>query len=311
MKTVRAVAPYFYIGKCNFKHSLYNAWKNMGGKITASHYPWRILHSLVYKYELPRLPEHKKEARLRFVSGFSIQFDTFPDYVKFEIIPIIWDCWPAQVKKVAKFMCKYNVKTAIFTSSQMADKFRNLFPQMNVLTITEGVDMALYSKGKVLAERSIDILEVGRGWTNFFNTSLPKGIRHIKTGNFSRVFKTDEEFRQALADTKITINVPRCDVDKENAGDIETLTQRYWECMLSRVIMVGRAPKELTELIGYNPVIDWNGKDATPLVTEILSDIDRYQELVDKNYTTALRMSSWDIRVKQIMDYLTEKEYLI
>ena len=39
----------------------------------------------------------KKEARLRFVSGYSIQFDTFPDYALHEVVPFIWDCRPAQV----------------------------------------------------------------------------------------------------------------------------------------------------------------------------------------------------------------------
>ena len=42
----------------------------------------------------------------------------------------------------------------------------------------------------------------------------------------------------------------------ELAGDIETLTQRYWECMLSRIVMLGHAPQELIDLIGYNPVIE-------------------------------------------------------
>lgn len=311
MKTVKAVAPYVYKGKCNFKHSLYEAWNQMGGKTASCHYPWRIFHSLAYKCDLPHLPKHSKEARLRFVSGFSIQFDTYPDYARYEIIPVIWDCWPAQVPNVLNFMHKHNVRTSIFMSSQMADNFRKSLPDMNVLTITEGVNILLYSKGKELSKRNIDILEVGRGWVDFFNTPLPDGIKHIKTGNFARVFNTDEEFRLALADTKVTINVPRCDVDSKSAGNIETLTQRYWECMLSRVVMVGRAPRELINLIGYNPVIDWNGKDATPLVTEILSDITNYQELVDKNYTTALKMSSWNIRVKQIMDYLTEKGYMV
>ena len=44
---------------------------------------------------------------------------------------------------------------------------------------------------------------------------------------FARTFQTDEEFRAALADTKVTITVPKCDVNLETAGDIETLTQRY------------------------------------------------------------------------------------
>ena len=69
---------------------------------------------------------------MRFVSGYSIQFDTFPDYAFYEVIPLIWDCWPKQVESVAAFFRKHQVKTAIFTSSQTADVFRDLFPKMNI-----------------------------------------------------------------------------------------------------------------------------------------------------------------------------------
>ena len=182
---------------------------------------------------------------------------------------------------------------------------------MNILTITEGVDVDLYYKGSNLKDRRIDVLEVGRAWVNFFKSPLKDGINHLRTGNMSRVFKTDDDFRRGLADAKITINVPRCDVDKETAGGIETLTQRYWECMLSRVIMVGRAPRELIDLIGYNPVIDWDGKDASPIVNNILANINDYQSLVDKNYEIALKMASWKIRIDKIVDYLKSKDYIV
>lgn len=311
MKTVKAVAPYRHTNYLNFKTIPYETWVNLGGLTAKAHYPSRLLHGMAYKHELPSLWRNKKEARLRFVSGYSIRFDTFPDYAFYEIIPIIWDCWPPLINDVATFFRKYHVKTSFFTSSQTADRFRLLFPEMKIYVITEGVNVHLYSQGKKLEKRGIDILEVGRKKGNFFKTPLPTHYNHVKTGNFARVFKTDEEFRSALADTKITINVPRCDVDDKIAGDIETLTQRYWECMLSRVVMVGRAPKELINLIGYNPVIDWNGHDATPTISEILTHISDYQHLVDKNHDAAMRLSSWDIRIKLIMEILQKEGYSI
>lgn len=77
-----------------------------------------------------------------------------------------------------------------------------LFPQMNILTITEGIKIDLYSPGNVLSDRKIDILEIGRKDGNFFKSPLPEGINHIKTGNFARTFQSDEEFRAVLADTQ-------------------------------------------------------------------------------------------------------------
>lgn len=311
MKIVKAISPYIYKGASNFKYYPCEAWEKMGGKVSRNFYPPQFLHSLIYRITFPSVFKSKKEARLRFVSGYSIQFDTFPDYAFYEVIPLIWDCWPKQVESVAAFFRKHQVKTAIFTSSQTADIFRRLFPQMNVLTITEGIKIDLYSPGNVLSDRKIDILEIGRKDGNFFKTPLPEGINHVKTGNFARTFQSDEEFRAALADTKVTVTVPRCDVNPETAGNIETLTQRYWECMLSRIVMVGRAPKELIDLIGYNPVIDWDGNDASPLVSDILGNIGKYQDLVNRNYETAKEMASWEMRMKDIMIYLKNKGYSV
>lgn len=310
-KIVRAVRPYEYQNICNFKSYPFQAWKALGGQVAKSHYPYKMLHGLAYNYFFPAINKNKKEARLRFVSGYSINFDTFPDYVFYEIIPIVWDCWPKNVPVVESFFRKYDVKTAVFTSSQTAEIFRSKLPAMNILTITEGVNVDLYHRGKDLKERTIDVLEVGRAWVEFFESPLLEGINHIKTGNMARAFNTDEEFRLGLADAKVTINVPRCDVDKKTAGDIDTLTQRYWECMLSRVVMVGRAPKELIDLIGYNPVVDWDGEDASPVVNGILSHIEDYQQIVDRNYETALRLASWAIRINQIKEFLVKKGYEI
>lgn len=311
MKIVKAIPPYIYKGASNFKYYPCEAWEKIGGKVSRNFYPPQFLHSLIYRITLPSIFKNKREARLRFVSGYSIQFDTFPDYAFYEVIPLIWDCWPKQVESVAAFFRKHQVKTAIFTSSQTADVFRDLFPKMNIQTITEGIKIDLYSPGNVLSDRKIDILEIGRKDGNFFKTPLPEGINHIKTGNFARTFQSDEEFRAALADTKVTVTVPRCDVNPETAGNIETLTQRYWECMLSRIVMVGRAPKEFINLIGYNPVIDWDGNDASPLVSDILENIGKYQDLVNRNYETAKKMASWEMRMKDIMIYLKNKEYSV
>lgn len=311
MKIVKAIPPYIYKGASNFKYYPCEAWEKIGGKVSRNFYPPQFLHSLIYRITLPSIFKNKREARLRFVSGYSIQFDTFPDYAFYEVIPLIWDCWPKQVESVAAFFRKHQVKTAIFTSSQTADVFRDLFPKMNIQTITEGIKIDLYSPGNVLSDRKIDILEIGRKDGNFFKTPLPEGINHIKTGNFARTFQSDEEFRAVLADTKVTVTVPRCDVNPETAGNIETLTQRYWECMLSRIVMVGRAPKEFINLIGYNPVIDWDGNDASPLVSDILGNIGKYQDLVNRNYETAKEMASWEMRMKDIMIYLKNKGYSV
>jgi len=308
MKKVVAVAPYNH--GVNFKMQVYDAWVKMGGETMPSHYPWRLFHRFAYNYELPTILKNKDIAQLRFVEPVSLSFDTFPDYARYEIIPLVWDCWPIHFEKTCHWFIKHDVKTAIFTSSQTAERMRERFPQMNLLTITEGIDTSKYQEGKLLKERDIDILEFGRN-NNLFKNGLPTNINHIFSNGKQKMFSTNEEFHAALENSKITICFPRCDTNPETAGDIETLTQRYWEAMLSRMIIVGRAPKELINLIGYNPVIEINDKDSNNSIIDILNHINDYQSLVDRNRETAIIMSSWGIRVQMIKEWLHKIGYII
>ena len=79
--------------------------------------------------------------------------------------------------------------------------------------------------------------------------------------------------------------------------------------MLSRMVMVGRTPKELVDFIGYNPVIDIDYENYEAQIKDIVAHIESYQELVDKNREVALRMAPWEIRMKQVMEWLTSLGY--
>ena len=81
--------------------------------------------------------------------------------------------------------------------------------------------------------------------------------------------------------------------------------------MLSRTVLLGRAPKQLLELIGYNPVIDLDKNHPDEQVRDIVSHISDYQELVDKNRETALRLAPWEIRMKKIMTWLESLGYQV
>ena len=284
MKKVVAVAPYNH--GVNFKMQAYNAWVKMGGKTIQSHYPWRLFHRFAYNYELPTILKNKDIAQLRFVEPVSLSFDTFPDYARYEIIPLVWDCWPIYFEKTCRWFVKHNVKKAIFTSSQTAERMRERFPQMNILTITEGIDTSKYQEGKLLKKRDIDILEFGRN-NNLFKNGLPSNIKHRCSNGKQKMFSTDEGFHAALENSKITICFPRCDTKPEMAGDIETLTQRY------------------------NPVIEINDKDSIENVINIIENINDYQILVDKNREFALTMGDWKVRVVQIKEWLNGLGYEI
>ena len=310
-KIIKAVKPFIYKNNSNFKLAVYNEWVKQGGQVVSNRKFEKYYESLAYHIDLPALYLSKKEARLRFVEGASLRFDTFPDYLSYEIIPVIWDCWPKQFDAMAAWFKKHKVRTAIFTSSQTADKMRNVYPDMNILTITEGIETNLYHQGKDLKDRSVDYLEYGRCSKAIDSSTFDNQISVLSSRNEFGKLKTREQLIVALADSKITIALPRSINQPEIAGDIETLTQRYWECMLSRIVMVGKAPKELVDLIGYNPVVDMDFLGPNSQILEILDHIEDYQELVDKNRQTALEKGDWSLRIRDIMSWLTSLGYIV
>lgn len=313
MKTVTAIPPYTHPGRQIFKIYAYNAWKELGGRVACGHYPHRLFHGFVYNLQLPHICERKNIAYLRFVQPISINFDTFPEYITYETIPFFWDVWPCFFEKTCNWLIKMNVKTAIFTSSQTAEKIQKRFPGMNILAITEGIDTGIYKKGISLKDRSIDLLEYGRPFDHIVQYELPKKYNHynLRGQKNGKLIHTQTQLFESLADAKTVIMLPRCITNPEIAGDIETLTQRYWEAMLSRCVMVGHAPKELVDLIGYNPVIEIGYDNPNNQLLEIINKIENYQELVDRNRVTALKLGAWEYSINKVMVFLQECGYTV
>lgn len=308
-KRVVAVPPYVHPGALNFKMPAFRAWQKVGGRTAESHYPPRVLHGAAFRWALPSVRKSTREARLRFVEPVSLLFDTFPDYARREVIPFVWDCWPRHFDTVCRFFRRHGVRTAFFTSAQTAERMRSRFPEMNIFHIAEGIDTSLYREGKPLTERAIDLLEYGRGNGSVVRYDLPPEFNHVRSRNGERLFKSDDDLFAALADAKITVALPRSWTQPEIAGDIETLTQRYWEAMLSRNVMVGHAPEELVRLLGYNPVIELDRSRPNEQLTGILRHIGDHQALVNRNRAAAMQHADWTLRMKQVRQQLAECGY--
>lgn len=313
-KILTAVAPFRHPGFLNFKQAPFEAWKQNDGNVTEEHYPPRFLHGAAYRWELPVVWKSKKEARLRFVEPVSLSFDTFPDYARYEVIPMFWDCWPRYFEKTCDWLGRHQVKTVIFSSRQTTDRMKIRFPETHVIWCPEAVDDSVYDKGKLLKDREIDLLEFGRSNDRVVNAEKlelvkmgESRLKHVCTKQHGKFIYTNEQLYKAMGNAKVTIALPRSMTQPELAGDIETLTQRYWECMFSRMVMVGHAPKELIDFIGYNPVIELRDDiSAEDLIRNVLEHIEDYQGLVDKNMETAQRLGSWKVRMKWLMGELSK-----
>ena len=314
-KILKAVSPFIHPGFLNFKMMPYEAWKRNGGEVAKAHYPWRWLHGAAYRWELPTIWKSRKEARLRFVEPVSLKFDSFPDYARYEVVPMFWDCWPRYFVMTCEWLRKHRVRTAIFSSRMTASRMQERFPEMKVIWCPEAVDDFVYQKGKLLKDRNIDLLEFGRSNDKVFKADQLESIfynnncslNHVCTKQNGKFIYTNEQLYEAMGNAKVTIALPRSIAQPEIAGDIETLTQRYWECMFSRMVMVGHAPQELIDFIGYNPVIELRDNiSAEELIADVIEHIEDYQPLVDKNRETAKRIGSWDMRMKWLMEELKE-----
>lgn len=309
IKKIKAKKPFVYPNNSNFKLAVWNEWIKAGGETTGSRPLEKYYESLSYHIDLPTFVQKKKEARLCFCEAASLRFDAFPDYLTHEIIPMFWDCWPGYWKTTEKWFRKHKVRTAIFTSSQTADYFRSVFPKMNILHCPEAIETEKYKVGKHLKDRATDYLEFGRCSMVIDSSKLDSSIRVLSSRNEHGVLATREDLINALSDSKITIALTRQDNQPHIAQGIDTLTQRYWECMLSRIVMVGRAPQELTDLIRYDPVIPLDKENPSKQFMNILEHIEDYQELVDKNREVALRMGDWKGRMKDVMEWLGKAGY--
>ena len=308
-KIVKAVKPFIYENNSNFKLAVYQKWKECGGKVVSPRPLEKYYKRLSYHIDLPTVSQSLNEARLRFVEGASVRFDTFPDYLGYDVIPMIWDCWPRYVDNMVRWFYKHRVRTAFFTSSQTAERMSNLCPQVNIFLLPEAIEIEIYHAGKPLIERSIDYLEFGRCSRILDSSMFDERIKVLSSRNEKSGLATRGQLVDALANSKITLALTRLDNQPELAEGIDTLTQRYWECMLSRVVIIGRAPQELIDIVGYDPIVHLNLNHANEQILDIISHIEDYQPLVDKNRATAERLGSWDVRIAWLMEVLEQLGY--
>lgn len=355
MRKVKALGPYIYPDLLNFKNKPFEAWMEVfgNGLMVKGHkgslptspvkgeerpckesikdvengtvrgwYP-RLLHSLMFKLDLPTL--WHGEARLCFVQPISLYFDTFFTVLTHEIVPFIWDCWPCYYDKMEKWIKRHNIRTAIFTSKQEMEEMQKRCPDVKMMWCPEAVDTILYKEGKELKGRSIDLLEFGRSNGLVARGERLEGVNHVCTKVGDKFIYSDEQLYEAMGDAKVTICLPRSITHPEMAEGVETLTQRYWEAMLSRMVIVGHCPKELEEVVGYNPVVELRSLNDNPnlnpndrrgmelendrQILDIIEHIEDYQELVDRNREVALKMGDWRGRMKEVVERLRDYGY--
>lgn len=233
-----------------------------------------------------------------------------------EIVPMLWDCWPDTWPRLERDIRLLGCRTVFMTASDAILAMSARLPDVRFVHVPEGVDMNDYRGGKKLEYRKTDAYELGRKHEAYHEKLLEGGFMDKfglvycpkKRKGTAFVFDTWDAFTEKLRDTKIIISFPASMTDARKA-QVETLTIRYWEAMLSGCLIVGHCPKELQEIMGYDPVVEADMDNPAGQLARILANISDYQQMVDKNYEAARRLSSWDVRMEKVFGVLGRLGY--
>lgn len=265
--------------------------------------------------------KRKKKAIIVTSRGEALFKNAFPFFYNYEIIPMLWDVWPDCWESLYRDLRLFECKTVFVTVKAMAEKISH---DLNIQAywLPEGIDPDRYEKGAKLCDRPMELYELGRQKGEYHVVleelhrkdvvkSYYRNIYNAEGGLVKLAFPTAEALLEGLRKVKIVVSFPQMDTHPQRAGKLDTLTQRYWEAMLSGCLIVGRAPDELIELMGYNPVVNVNWKEPEKQLEYILGNISDYQELVDRNYVIALEKAPWNRRIRTLIEILKRRGYAI
>jgi Glycosyl transferases group 1 len=275
--------------------------------IKLSHLVFRFLEKLSFLKTIPRL-KTSKNINFAVVMG--------PDFGQFllsrlrgdEIVLYMMDAWPNYHTRIAKGIQLLGIKTIFFSSSQVAEIFKAKGILKHAIWLPEAVRIEKYT-AKPMQERNIDVLNFGRKWDLHHNLIY----QALQDNNISYLYEKikgvliipdRDAFIAALSDAKITICVSSNITHPERSGEICTITMRYFQCMAAKTILLGRAPQELIDLFGYNPVIEIDMENPFLQIQSILNNPDAYTTLVEKNYETVKSKHTWENRWLQIMSHI-------
>ena len=222
----------------------------------------------------------------------------------------LFDAWPMYFNYILRFVNDFEIDYLFVSSKQAAESLNELIGKNNVFWVPEGVKPGDY-KFLPAANRNIDILSFGRNYDNFHQKIVEKlalkKVKYIFSSANERLFPDKKSFVDGLSRSKISVCFPTRITHPERAGGIETMTNRFLQSMASKCLVLGKAPEEMIQLFGYNPVVEVNMENPAEQSIEILENYENYNELIEMNYKTVVENHSWAKRWELISTILSEK----
>ncbi len=222
----------------------------------------------------------------------------------------MFDAWAEDHDMIKQFVKHFKVENLFLSSSQATESLRNSVGQTKVNWIPEGINPEEYNYYPY-ERKDIDVLAFGRKYDQYHdkieNHLKGQQIKYVFPKSPGKViFPSRELFIDGLARSKISICFPSNITHPERAGDMETMTIRYLQSMVSKTLILGKAPEEMISLFGYDPVIEVDMRDPANQVKEILSNYPEYIGLIEKNYSNVLKDHTWRKRWQAITEKLVK-----
>jgi hypothetical protein len=226
----------------------------------------------------------------------------------------MFDAWPSAHDLIRQFVNHFGVEYTFLSSSQAVERLNTMSGKSRFYWIPEGINPSEYRFCQY-NDKTIDVLAFGRQYTMYHDKikgpleSNNKVYLNARTENTKTIplFKSRDEFTGALSRSKVSVCVPSSLSNPVRAGDIETMTIRYLQSMVSKCLIVGHAPEEMITLFGYNPVVEIDMNNAGSQIIDILSDYSSYFGLIEKNYINTLTGHTWEHRWQKITTILNNK----
>lgn len=221
-----------------------------------------------------------------------------------------FDCWEPKWDQFERLLKRNAVEVAFFTARQSAQEMAARVPGKPIIWMPEAIDPTPFQPEQVLVERAIDVLEYGRPWPSLH----PRIARHCRLRGYSHLhrvgepllFPTQEDLYAGLGNAKLVVCAPQSVTHPHLVGKVETMTLRYLESIASGALIFGRCPDEMKDLFGYDPVIEVDEDRVELQLDSILRDVERYEDLRQKNLTRLQEIGTWDVRAEQIVRVLMD-----
>lgn len=213
----------------------------------------------------------------------------YPYVFRHPLVTYSFDLWPDTWNDWQRVYELNRPRIAFISAKVPMAEMQRRVPGVDFRWLPEAVDPACFDPSLPLLLRPIDVLEIGRPF-EAYHERIREPLaqagychQHPTPAHVGGVPHADVV--KAYSQSKIVVCFPRSITHPHLAGEVETSTFRYFECMSSKALMIGHCPQELIDILGFNPVVEANlDMPAKQLIKDMLPHIGDYQALIDRNY---------------------------